>query len=396
MIGFIAAAAAAAGVVDPQVATAHQAAAPARAASQLAALPPSQISVSFRTLAKGFVQPVAVVSAPEGRNDLYVVERRGVVKRVTRTGSVSTYLDIRAQVNDAGGEQGLLGLAFAPNFRFGPHRVWVTYTRSDGALQVARLTAAHASSTRIGGSSLRAVLAVPHPGTTNHNGGQLAFDAHGMLLIGTGDGGGAGDPSNNAQNRARLLGKILRIDARHDCGSTRYCIPSDNPYAASSTYRREILSFGLRNPWKFSIDPADGQLWIGDVGQGRQEEIDRIVIGSARNLGWPCREGRTTYRASACATGRAYTGPVAVINHPTGQSIIGGYAYEGPTYSGILTGTYVFGDFVTGKVWGLRRGGTPSLMGRLDGVTSFGTNDAGEIMAVGYDGRLYRMSARAD
>jgi glucose/arabinose dehydrogenase len=337
-----------------------------------------------------------VVSAREGRNVVYVAERRGVVKRVTADGSVSTFLDLRSVVNDTGGEQGLLGLVFAPHYASDRHRIWVAFTRSDGALQVARLTAASKSSTRIKASTLRNVIRIAHPGATNHNGGQLVFDAEGMLLIGTGDGGGTGDQSGNAQNRKRLLGKILRIDARHDCGTRRYCIPKDNPYAKSTTYRREILEYGLRNPWRFSIDPADGQLWIGDVGQSRQEEIDRTVVGGARNFGWPCREGRTTYRSSACVSGRHYTAPVAVINHPTGQSIIGGHAYGGKAYAGILAGTYLFGDFVSGRIWGMRRGGDPAVVGHLDGVTSFGTTDASEIDAVSFDGRLYRLRAKAE
>jgi hypothetical protein len=296
----------------------------------------------------------------------------------------------------------MLGLAFAPDFRTS-RLLWVTYTRADGALVLARLRAPSATASRVSPTTRRTVLVVPHPGTTNHNGGDIAFGPDGNLYLGTGDGGGSGDPRRQAQSTRSLLGKILRLDVR--CATARYCIPATNPYARSgSGVRKEIWMRGVRNPWRFSFD-RDGSIWVADVGQNRYEEVTRVPRAAQRgaNLGWSCKEARSTYAADRCRSGAAYRAPSFVLCHqgevpgcPTaraGRSITGGYVYRG-TRQPRMAGTYVVADFVTGRLWPWRAGvlGAPT---RLAQVTSFGVDDDGELLAVTISGGLHRISFRA-
>jgi glucose/arabinose dehydrogenase len=247
------------------------------------------------------------------------------------------------------------------------------------------------------------VLVVPHPDYTNHNGGDIHFGPDGFLYIATGDGGGSGDPRRQAQSSRSLLGKILRISVR--CSSKPYCIPTTNPYAASTTGARpEIWMLGLRNPWRFSFD-TDRSIWVGDVGQNRYEEVTRVPRDAQRraNLGWSCAEARATYDASRCRSGATYRGPTVVLCHPgtvsgcadarAGRSVTGGYVYRGAVHPRVV-GTYVFADFATGRVWPYRAGvlGSPVPLGQ---VTSFGVDDAGELLAVTYSGSLYRIGFRS-
>jgi len=250
-------------------------------------------------------------------------------------------------------------------------------------------------------SSRRTILVIPHPGFANHNGGNIAFGPDGYLYLGTGDGGSGGDPSNNAQNLRRLLGKMLRLDVR--CAGHLYCSPADNPWAKSKVYRHEIWMWGLRNPWRWSFDGST--MLIGDVGQGRYEEIDAVVRArqKGRNMGWSCREGAHVYRADRCNPRTQYQAPTIEMCHPDSvsgcaanrgaEAIIGGYVYRGSA-SPSAVGTYVFGDYVTGRIW-TYRGRTLGAAVPLAGVSGFGIDDGREIYAVTLSGGLYRIGFAA-
>jgi glucose/arabinose dehydrogenase len=247
----------------------------------------------------------------------------------------------------------------------------------------------------------KVILVVPHPTYSNHNGGYIGFGPDGYLYLGTGDGGGAGDPRNNAQNLRSLLGKMLRLDVR--CVGHVYCSPATNPYVRSTWARHEIWMSGLRNPWRWSFD-TNGTQWIGDVGQGRWEEVDAVgrTAAAGRNLGWSCREGRATYLSSRCSTRIAYVAPVLTLCHAdsvagcrtskSAEALIGGFVYRGAAYPG-LQGTYILGDFTTGRIWPYKNGvqGSPTALSQVSG---FGVDDARELYAVTLDGRLVRIGYR--
>jgi glucose/arabinose dehydrogenase len=360
------------------------------------AVSPAHVSVSWHRVVSGLDNPVYVTSAHDGSGRLFVVEQPGAVRRLHSGVLAATpYLDIRSEV-DAGGERGLLSVAFHPHFAKHP-LVYVAYTRSNGDLVVASLRAKSAKASKVAASTQRTLLIVPHRQAANHNGGQLFLGKGGNLYITTGDGGGANDQFNHADYRTNLNGKMLRIDVNHRCGKRNYCIPKSNPFAKSTTLRREIVAWGLRNPWRASIDPADGTVWIGDVGQGAYEEVDHVGTKHAHDFGWSCKEGRTTFNASKCGH-RSLTGPVAVYSHDPGGNcaIIGGYVYRGRAYAAVARGLYVFGDYCSGTVWGTSRNAkgryvTATIGSVNGGLTGFGTR-RGELYAVTGDGVLYRAS----
>lgn len=372
--------------------------------------PPAQAAtvpnVGFSQIASGFARPVQVSAFPDGSGRVAVVEKGGTV-RVARGSSVlsGTYLDLRSKViatASGDGEQGLLGLAFGRTFVTNPV-VFVTYVRKDGALVVAKLRAYKSSSPNIRSTTEQILMVVPHPTYTNHNGGSILFGRDGLLYITTGDGGGAGDPRDQARRRDSLLGKVLRIDPYRTCAGLRYCIPATNPFAGQSSggFRKEIYLWGLRNPWRASVDATTGDLWIGDVGQNRFEEINRIPANTrGANLGWPCREGNALYDASRCPTGSTFAPRVVYCHNGApgcdpamaGQSVTGGEVYRGKRIAG-LAGQYVFGDFISGNVWRLS-GATMIPITTLPLVTDFGQAPDGEVLAVTYTGALYRLDAK--
>ena len=369
-------------------------------------VPLNLIKVGGRVVARGLVQPTAVVSLPDGR--ILVAERRGTV-RVVRHGVLQRgfYLDLRARVSASGGERGLLGLAVDPGFAVSG-RLWATYTAKGsgskaGALVLARAVATSPGAAVVALRHVRAVMAIPHAGASNHNGGSIVFGPDGLLYWGTGDGGGGGDGFDNARHGSALLGKILRLDVRRTCGARLYCVPASNPRFSrgQTSWRPEVWAIGLRNPWRMSVDPATGALWIGDVGQDRWEEVDRVATGPGGfDFGWPCREGRSSYDASRCA-GRTMTAPLLVRCHPDGvagcaasqggQSLTGGEVYRGSAQP-LLRGVYVFSDFLTGNLW-LYRGGVIARAGTLRYVSSFGRSARGEVLAVTFGGALVRLVA---
>jgi glucose/arabinose dehydrogenase len=350
-------------------------------------------SITWDRKVSGLPPLTQVTSAPDGSSRLFVVEQQGVV-RVYRNGGLQAkpYLDIRGRVR-YGGEGGLLSIAFDPRFRT-HHFVYAAYTDNSGDMRVARFHAGSATALSVSSATYRKVITVSHPSQyTNHFAGQLVFGNSGNLYISTGDGGGGGDPFDHGQDPTTMQGKILRIQvigAAATCGRG-YCIPASNPFAHSTTKRRQIWALGLRNAWRFSVDRGTGDLWIADVGQDRREEIDHVT-SAGRNLGWSCYEARLFYNSSRCRSGVTYTFPRWAYSHSYGEAVIGGFIYRGSRYAGLLGGSYIGGDEVSGKVFR----GTPSgihTVGSLPGVSSFGQTDGREIWAVTVNGGLYRMVA---
>jgi glucose/arabinose dehydrogenase len=373
----------------PRSAPRTQAAAPRRAAGRLFGL---------RRVTGGLDEPVAIGVAP-GDPRVYVVEQAGVV-RVVAGGRIRPrpFADLRSRIV-SGGEQGLLGIAFHPGYRRNG-RVFLYWTaRDDGANSVweFHVRQPSAAAARIEVASGRRLLAV-EDFAGNHNGGQLAFGPDGMLYVALGDGGGGGDPEENGQDRHELLGKILRVDVNRRPGGRPYGIPRGNPFRAP--FRREIWAYGLRNPWRFSFDRDTGDLWIGDVGQGAWEEVDRAPAGrGGLNFGWDAFEGPSRFEGGV-ARSRTVP-PVAAYSHESGGgcSVIGGFVYRGRRVPG-LRGRYLYADYCSGKAWTLRAGrrGRPrdvsGLVGdRFNGITSFGQTNGGELLAVtsGGDGTLWRI-----
>lgn len=334
--------------------------------------------------------------AGAGTGTLYVVEQGGTVLTFAADGSrgAAPFLDIHERIT-SGGERGLLGLAFHPRFRDNG-RFFVDYTNTDGDTIVSEFR--RGPDGTLDPSQERLLLKVDQP-FSNHNGGMLAFGPDGGLYIGLGDGGSAGDPQGNGQDREQHLGKILRILV-DPAGDAPYGIPEGNPFAGGGG-RPEIWDLGLRNPWRFSFDRATGDLYVGDVGQGATEEIDVHAAGTAGglNFGWNVMEGPDCYRADSCARD-GLTLPVAWYSHEDGCSITGGYVYRG-TSSPALSGVYLYSDYCSGTVWGIasRDAMAGSAKARVlieSGypVSSFGEDEAGELYLVSLGGTVYRVTGR--
>jgi glucose/arabinose dehydrogenase len=351
------------------------------------------ISVSWTLRASGLVQPTAVTSARDGTGRLFVLEKGGRVKAY-RNGRVTTYLDLSSRVGSAG-EGGLLGIAFHPDFRRHPF-LWVAYSLPDGsALRVARFRASSATAGSVRAATGRRVLDAPHPrDRSNHWAGQLAFGPDRMLYLSTGDGG---DGGARAARLDDLSGKVLRVDPLRACGGQAYCVPADNPFAAQRGVRRLVWASGLRNPWRFSFDPATRNLWVADVGEGTYEEVTPLgPAAKGRDLGWNRCEGPSATGApgTPCpVTSARYVGPRLWYGRDYGSTVIGGFVYRGAKYRSFLGGRYVGGDFGSGRVF-LLSGNRPSTVGSLPGVTSFGEGATRELWAVTLSGGLYRMAAR--
>jgi glucose/arabinose dehydrogenase len=343
-----------------------------------------------------FQRPVGIYSPLDGTVRLVVLEQRGVIRVVPDDPSASdapVFLDIRDRVNDGGNEEGLLGLAFHPEFA-GNGRLFLDYTASDPRRTIiAEFQIDPEDPNRVDPESEAVILEVPQP-YSNHNGGQIAFGPDGFLYIALGDGGSGGDPQGNGQNRGTLLGSILRIDVDRPSMGRGYGIPSDNPFVGSGQgFREEIFAYGLRNPWRFSFDPETGELWAGDVGQNRIEEIDLVRKGE--NYGWNIMEGSSCYdRPSGCdRTG--LTLPVAEYSHQVGISVTGGYVYRGSAIPA-LEGHYIYADFGSGRIWALDAGIPGEAQPREIlhtglSIASFGVDGSGEILLCAFDGKIHRL-----
>lgn len=357
----------------------------------------SSLKLDVQPLATGLDNPVHITNAGDGSDRLFVVEQDGRV-RILQDGQLveEPFLDISGQVG-SGGERGLLSIAFSPSYKQ-TGDVYVNYTNLDGDTVIARYQVSEDSNS-VDPSSEEILLTIDQP-FSNHNGGQIAFGPDEYLYIGMGDGGGGGDPQDNAQDPTSLLGKMLRIDVESTNGET-FAIPTDNPFLADNdpgnTIRDEIWAFGLRNPWRFSFDRKTGNLFIADVGQSNLEEINVQTFKSAggENYGWRVFEGTSLYEGSDPIPENLVF-PVAEYDHSEGQSITGGFVYRGPIQTD-LRGAYLYGDFVSGRIWGLERRGDqwkPTLL--LDtsfGISSFGEDEAGNLYVADlFEGAIYAIA----
>lgn len=347
---------------------------------------------------RSFQRPVGIYVPPDGTGRLFVLEQAGIVRVFPDdpgTSGSEVFLDLRDRVNDGGNEEGLLGLAFHPDFATNG-RFYLDYTASGPRRTVVAEFRLDLSDPNRGDpASEEVVLEVPQP-YSNHNGGQIAFGPDGFLYIGLGDGGSGGDPQGNGQNPGTLLGSILRIDVDGGTATRGYGIPGDNPFALNQQgYRDEIFAYGLRNPWRFSFDPLTGALWAGDVGQNRIEEIDRVEKGG--NYGWNTMEGSDCYEPSSGCDRAGLILPVAEYTHQEGNSVTGGFVYRGEGIPA-LQGQYVYGDFGSGRIWALDAASPEDPQPRqiLDtdlNIASFGVDPAGELLICAFDGKIYRLVA---
>lgn len=353
-----------------------------------------RVEVAFPQLS--FERMVYLTPADDGTNRLFLVLQPGVIlifPNQRDTGSASVFLDIQERVNDLGNEEGLLGLAFDPNYETNGF-FYVYYTASPPRRSVlSRFSASSASADRADPASELILLEVPQP-FANHNGGALAFGPDGYLYLGLGDGGSAGDRHGHGQNLSTLLGSLLRLDVRASSIGEKYRIPSDNPFVGRSDARGEIWAYGFRNPWRFSFDRSTGLLWAGDVGQNSFEEVDSVKRGG--NYGWNVMEGFHCFPTtrSGCDTSGLEL-PVTEYTHADGCSVTGGPVYRGSRLPS-LYGAYVYADFCSGKIWGLRyQGGRViehlELVDTPLAISSFGEDAQGEMYILSFDGRIYLM-----
>ncbi|MCK7595360.1 PQQ-dependent sugar dehydrogenase [Pseudomarimonas salicorniae] len=352
------------------------------------------VDLRLTELYSGLSQPLFVTHAGDGSGRLFIVEQSGRIL-VARNGVLQNepFLDMQTLVSGAS-EQGLLGLAFAPDFA-SSGRFYVNYTNLAGGTIISRFTVNPSNPDRVELSAEQPLLAYAQP-FTNHNGGWMGFGPDGYLYIASGDGGSGGDPQNHGQRLDTLLGKMLRIDVSGE----QMAIPPDNPFVGQSGAQPEIWAYGLRNPWRASFDRETGDLWIADVGQGRVEEVNFQPGGIAggRNYGWRVLEG-TLCRDSGCSSAGTVL-PVTEYGRDLGCSVTGGYVYRGSRYPA-LRGTYLFGDFCSGRVFGLRRvaaGETAASFEREQlasaqlPISSFGEDEEGNLYLVSYDGRVFLIS----
>lgn len=372
--------------------------------------------------ASGFVTPVAIVQHPTDKSAQLVVEQGGRVRVVQNSAVLPTdFLDLSGAIS-SGGERGLLGLAFAPDYATSG-RLYVNFTNPAGHTVIARFRRSTSAlvadpSTRFdlrwNGANGPAHIAQPY---ANHNGGHLAFGPDGYLYIGLGDGGSGDDPQHLAQSPFELLGKMLRVDVSvPDSDAIGYRVPPTNPFVGGPARTRpEIWAFGLRNPWRYSFDTPSlggtGALIIGDVGQGRFEEIDYEPANRAgRNYGWRNREGAHDHVTSMPAAFQPLTDPIHEYDRATGQSVTGGHVYRGSALPASYRGRYFFADFARGRVWSLAlsvgptgdaqasdlREHTASLSASapVGNISSFGVDADGELWLVGYStGTIFRITS---
>lgn len=353
---------------------------------------PGSFDVGVELVADGFAQPLFVTDANDDSGRLFVVEKGGAI-RIIDDGTVleTPFIDLTDQVLSDGYEQGLLGLAFAPDYAESG-LFYVDYIDLDGNTVVSRFSVTDDPNVADAASE-QVVLRQEQP-FANHNGGMLAFGPDGYLYIGFGDGGSGGDPHGNAQRLDTWLGKILRIDVDPDAvpeGET-YAIPGDNPFVDEDGALPEIWAYGLRNPWRFSFDTGTGDLWIGDVGQGVIEEVDYLPadLEPGQNLGWNITEGTACYLEDGCDRS-GFLLPVLEYTHDEGGcSITGGYVYRGDQIPG-LAGTYLFGDYCSGLLWGGGRNADGDWVKSAPietgfGISSFGEDSTGNIYLTDLDG----------
>ena len=356
-------------------------------------LRPADLVVAFPQLAP-LSNMVHLTHAGDGSGRLYVVLQEGRIVRLDPTSAVAEptlFLDIRDRVS-AGGEQGLLGLAFDPDYSSNGH-FYVNYT-AKGQTVIARYTVGQADAGRVGPNSELVIMHVPQP-YPNHNGGTLAFGPDGYLYIGLGDGGAGGDPLNSGQDLQTLLGAMLRIDVSEVSEEHPYTVPADNPFVHEDA-RPEIWAYGLRNPWRFSFDRETGDLWAGDVGQNHWEEVDLLEAG--KNYGWNRMEGNHCFPSTVqdCSAEGLEVPVVEYSLSGSGCAVIGGVVYRGSSLPW-LEGAYLYADYCSGELWGLRYDGEQVtehmlLNDSVRRVSAFGQDEDREVYLLSFDGRIYRLA----
>lgn len=349
-------------------------------------------TIATRSIANGFTRPTDIASTA-GDERLYVVEQAGKIQRITPgQKDIQTFMDITPKVLN-GGERGLLGLAFHPDYAENGY-IFVDYIDKNGNTIVARY---HVTNDAVDNTSEKIILQVEQP-YSNHKGGDLVFDQSGYLYIALGDGGQAGDPHDNAQNKNSLLGKILRVDINTD---QAYAIPSSNPFVDEEGARPEIWAYGLRNPWRMSFDSQTYDLYIADVGQGEIEEINfqPASSGGGENYGWRCYEGTQEYNLENCTGVNNLTKPIVEYSHEEGRcSVTGGYVYRGQAYP-TLQGKYFYGDFCGSQLYYTeQKDGVWEQTLALDthaAISAFGVDSNNELYFADYDGGvIYQIEAK--
>lgn len=346
-------------------------------------------TIGLTSFATGFTNPIEIAH-PNNDNRLFVVEQGGKIKIVNPDGTtnMTPFLTLTTSTISTGGERGLLGLTFHPNYASNGY-FYVNYTNTAGNTVIARYSVS--SDPNVADATSSTILLTINQPFANHNGGCIKFGPDGYLYIGMGDGGNAGDPGKRAQNPNELLGKMLRIDVDT---SSPYGIPATNPYVGSLSIRNEIWAMGLRNPWKFSFDTVNNNFWIADVGQNQNEEINKVSSASSGiNYGWNCYEGNSVY--SSCSTlPVTYTFPFAQYTHSVGCSITGGYVYNGSIYPNFI-GNYFFADYCSNKIGVLNSSGVISWSTVFSGskFTTFGEDRSGELyIAASGNGTIYKIT----
>ena len=336
------------------------------------------------------------LAQPAGEDSLlFVTEQRGLIHAFVNdpdVGESFISLDITDRVSTRGNEEGLLGLAFDPNYSENG-RFYVYYSASNPRRSVlSRFQTQTDNPARADANSEVVIMEIPQP-YSNHNGGQLAFGPDGHLYVGLGDGGSSGDPRLNSQDLGTLLGSVLRIDVSRETNQPGYAIPSDNPFSGVDGAREEIWAYGLRNPWRFSFDRETGDLWLGDVGQNKWEEVDLIEKGG--NYGWNVMEGAHCFRPRTGCDETDLEAPVLEYSSDEGCSVIGGYVYRGNRLPS-LWGAYVYADYCSGSIWALRQeNGSVTeqrLIAHLDGnITSFGEDAEGNLYLLTQGSGIYEL-----
>lgn len=361
---------------------------------------PATVSLAIRPAGSGFESPVLVANAGDGSGRLFVVEQSGYVRTLAGGPAGAPFLDVHTRLV-FGGEQGLLGLAFHPAFETNG-RLYVDYTRAgDGATVIDEYRVTGNPNDVDEAATRRQILVIAQP-YSNHNGGHLAFGPDGFLYVGMGDGGSSGDPQDRAQDVTSLLGKMLRIDVDGTSPGRQYRIPPSNPYVGR-TGADEIWSIGLRNPWRWSFDRVAGDLWLGDVGQGSWEEVDRSTAasggGRGANYGWDILEGRHCHEPpSGCSNAGTVLPIVEYGQVSPGEdncAVTGGYAYRGARYPR-LRGGYLFGDYCSGRIWAISTAAAypaapVELLNTSLNISSFGESEGGELYVVGLGGTIHRL-----
>lgn len=357
-------------------------------------------TIDIEIYATGFNQPLGMANAGDGR--LFVLEKPGLIQIIDENGNRNStpFLNIDPLVINGGGETGLLGLAFHPDYDTNGY-FYVNYSNNNGDNVISRFSRSESDPDIADPSSELQLLTISQP-YTNHNGGNMAFGPDGYLYIASGDGGSGGDPGDRAQSLTTLLGKMLRIDVDNTSDGNNYAIPSSNPFFGSSTEMQEIWAYGLRNPWRFSFDRLTNDLWIADVGQSTNEEINMVASTEAGvNYGWRCYEGNSNYNQSGnCPPQNTMTFPIAQYTHNNSGiykcSITGGYRYRG-TQQTSFEGLYFFADFCSNEIGFLSPSGedwelTFSGPFNNNGWTSFGEDVNGELFIIGIEsGNVYRI-----